>query len=189
VLTQVMTAAVDDRMISSTPCRPIRLPKSDDGEVVPPTVEQVTALADAIGDRWRAVVVTLAGWGLRIGELLGLSVSDVDFLRREIRVERQRSQAGALVPVKSKSSRRTVPVGQVVIDELAAHLAAFPSTGALFVDEVGEPLLGAGRRSPGPGSRRRTRGPLRPCALGSRRLCTSRGSSRPTTCGISTHRP
>jgi integrase len=141
VLTQVMTAAVDDRLISSTPCRRIRLPKTDAGEVVPPTVEQVTALADAISDRWRAVVVTLAGSGLRIGELLGLSVSDIDFLRREIRVERQRSQAGALVPVKSKSSRRTVPVGEVVIDELAAHLAAFPSAGALFVDEIGDPLL------------------------------------------------
>ncbi len=42
--------------------------------------------------------------------------------------------------MKSKTSRRTVPVGQVVIDELAAHLARHPSTDALFVDELGEPL-------------------------------------------------
>jgi len=68
-------------------------------------------------------------------------VADVDFLRRTIRVERQRNQAGALGPVKSKSSRRVVPVGQVVIDELAAHLAAYPSDDALFVDEIGQPLL------------------------------------------------
>jgi integrase len=33
-----------------------------------------------------------------------------------------------------------VPVGQVVIEELASHLAAFPSEGPLFVDEVGDPL-------------------------------------------------
>jgi integrase len=33
-----------------------------------------------------------------------------------------------------------VPVGQIVIDALAAYLAAFPHDGALFVDEIGEPL-------------------------------------------------
>jgi integrase len=35
------------------------------------------------------VAVTLAGSGLRIGELLGLDVRHVDFLRKTIRVERQ----------------------------------------------------------------------------------------------------
>lgn len=140
VATQVFVAAVDDRVIALTPCRKIRLPKDEQNEVVPPTVEQVQSLADAIGDRWRPFVVTLAGSGLRIGELLGLGVTDVDFLRREIRVERQRDQAGRIQPVKSKTSRRTVPVGQVVIDTLAAHLAAYPHDGALMIDEIGEPL-------------------------------------------------
>jgi len=32
-----------------------------------------------------------------------------------------------------------VPVGQVVIDALAAHLAAYPHEGPLVVDEIGEP--------------------------------------------------
>jgi len=140
VTTQVFAAAVDDRVIAHSPCKKINLPKADDAEVVPPTLEQVAAMADVIGDRWRALVITLAGSGLRIAEMLGLQVADVDFLRRTIRVERQRSQVGQLVPVKSKSSRRTVPVGQVVIDALAAHLATFPSDGALFLDEIGEPL-------------------------------------------------
>lgn len=99
------------------------------------------AYMDAIGERWRALVVTLAGSGVRIGELLGLEVADVDFLRRTIRVERQRDQRGQVRPVKSRTSRRTIPVGQVVIDALAAHLAAYPSTGALFADEIDEPLL------------------------------------------------
>ena len=66
-----------------------------------------------------AAVIALAGSGLRIGELLGLDVSDVDFLRRTIQVARQRAQSGELTPPKSKSSERTVPVGQTVIDALA----------------------------------------------------------------------
>lgn len=141
VLTQVFTAAVRDRVIARTPCEGVSLPKGDDAEVMPPTIEQVAAVAEAIGGRWHALVVTLAGSGLRIGELLGLQIADVDFLRRSVRVERQRLQSGALAPLKSKASRRTVPVGQVVIDELAAHLAAYPTAGPLFVDEVGDPLL------------------------------------------------
>jgi integrase len=140
VTAQVFASAVEDRVIASSPCRKITLPKSETGEVVPLTVEQVAAMVTTVDARYRAVVVTLAGSGLRIGELLGLTVSDVDFLRRTVRVERQRMQSGELAPVKSRTSRRTVPVGQVVIDELAAHLAAYPSDDALFVDEWGRPL-------------------------------------------------
>ena len=140
VAAQVFAAAVNDRVIAQSPCRKIRLPKGDGEEVVPPTVDEVAAVAEAIGDRWRALVVLLAGSGLRIGEARGLGVADVDFLRRTVRVERQRLQNGVLAPLKSKSSRRTVPVGQVVIDELAAHLAKYPTDDALFVDELGAPL-------------------------------------------------
>jgi integrase len=140
VAAQVFAAAVDDRVISASPCRKIALPKGGGDEVVPPTVEEVEAVRDALEERWRAVALALAGSGLRIGELLGLQVADVDFLRRTIRVERQRLQSGAIAPLKTKASRRTVPVGQVVIDALAAHLAEYPSTEALFVDELGRPL-------------------------------------------------
>jgi integrase len=131
--------AAEDRIIAASPCRRIVLPKADGGEVVPPTIVQVLAVRDALDARWRAVVVTLAGSGLRIGELIGLGVSDVDFLRRTIRVERQRLQSGALSTTKGRSVR-TVPVGQVVLDELAANLVANLSDGALFTDELGEPL-------------------------------------------------
>jgi integrase len=140
VTAQVFAAAVDDRVIPSSPCRRIKLPKGDGAELEIPTVEQVAAVADAMGERWRAVVVLLAGSGLRIGEARGLLVDDVDFLRRTVRVDKQRDQAGALAPVKSKTSRRVVPVGQVVVDELAGHLARYPSAGPLFADEFGDPL-------------------------------------------------
>lgn len=145
-MARVFAAAVDDKVIAHTPCRKVTLPKDHDGEVVPPTVEQVAAVADAIGDQWRALVVLLAGAGLRIGEARGLNVHDVDFLRRTVRVERQRLQSGVVAPLKSKASRRTVPVGQVVIDELTAHLTKYPTpaSGPLFVDELGQPL-GYGR--------------------------------------------
>jgi integrase len=61
----------------------------------------------------------MAGSGLRIGRALGLEVADVDFLRGVVRVERQRRQDGTLGPTKTAKSTRTVPLGQVVVDELA----------------------------------------------------------------------
>lgn len=141
VLVRVMDAAVEDRVIAISPCRRIALPKDHDDEIGVPTLEEIERVRGVLGERWQAITVVLAGSGLRVGELLGLRLSDVDFLRRTIRVERQRLQSNQIAPLKSKSSRRTVPVGQIVIDALAAHLATYPSTDeALFVDEVRGPL-------------------------------------------------
>ncbi|MEP7738759.1 tyrosine-type recombinase/integrase [Nocardioides sp. 31GB23] len=140
VAARVFAAAVDDRIIAHTPCRKIRLPKGGNEEVVPPTVDEVAAIIDVIDDRWVALIVLLAGSGLRIGEARGLEVRDVDLGRRTIRVERQRLQNGEVHALKSKASRRTVPIGQVVVEELAAHLSAYATDGPLFVDELGRAL-------------------------------------------------
>jgi integrase len=53
------------------------------------TVEQVGKLATSMPKRNQAMVITQAGLGLRIGELLALRVVDVDFLHRTVRVEFQ----------------------------------------------------------------------------------------------------
>lgn len=140
VTSRLFSAAVDDMVIASSPCRRIVLPQADSIEVSVPTVEQVSALVESVEPRYRAAVVLLAGSGVRIGELLGLRVSDVDWLRQTLRVERQRLQDGTIAPTKTAKSVRTVPLGQVVVDELAAHLATYPSSEWLFTTETGEPL-------------------------------------------------
>ncbi|MFD5446207.1 tyrosine-type recombinase/integrase [Streptomyces tendae] len=140
VLVRLMTAAVEDKVIASSPCRRITLPPMPDEEVIPPAVVQVEAMARVMPPYIRAAIVTLAGSGLRIGELLGLKVSDVDFKAGTIRVERQRLQSGKIGPPKTAKSRRTVPVGEVVTDALLTHLAARPSKEWLFTMEEGEPL-------------------------------------------------
>lgn len=101
----------------------------------------------SFGARQRALVVLLAGTGLRISEALGLQVGDVDFLRGTLRVERQRdSRAEGFIPPKTRSSVRTVPLGRVVVDELAAHLAAYgpADDGSIFTDELDQALTYSG---------------------------------------------
>lgn len=72
-----------------------------------------------------------AGTGLRPGELFGLTVERVDFLRRSIRVDRQlarvRPQGVALAPPKTPASYRRVPLAAAVADGLAAHLSQWPA--------------------------------------------------------------
>ncbi len=72
------------------------------------------------------MVYVAAGCGLRIGEVLGLEVDDVDFGNREIRVRRQlkvvTGRKPFLGPLKTKTSWRTVELPDVTADALERHL-------------------------------------------------------------------
>lgn len=146
-LRAIFAAAVDDRLIPQSPCgRRIRLPRAEGSEVVPMRPEQVRAMAETVNERYRALVVLLAGSGLRPGEGLGLTVDRVEWLRRMVRVDRQLAnvagRAPSLVAVKTPSSVRTVPVPQVVLDELARHLERHSPgpDGLIFTDTNGNPI-------------------------------------------------
>jgi integrase len=141
----IFAAAVRDRVIGNDPCAGVKLPAVHRERIVPLTVDQVDALAAALPARYRAVVVVAAGAGLRQGELFGLRVSDVDFLRRVVKVERQVQPAVgggyAVTPPKNTASVRTVPVGNVVVTALAEHLREYPadSDGFVFRTRAGGP--------------------------------------------------
>ena len=142
----IFKAAVGDRLIALSPCVGITLPKRNDAEVVPLTVSEVEAMAAAVPDRYRALIVFAAGMGLRQGECFGLTVDRVDFLRRQVRVDRQLVSALRGVPEfgppKSKAGFRTVPMPEVVASALAAHLARYRSGsyGLVFTSRTGNPL-------------------------------------------------
>jgi hypothetical protein len=152
--------------------------------VMPLTVEQVAALANAMPARYRSMVITQAGLGLRIGELLGLRVGDVDFLRRTVRVEWQFT-SGSKVRSEPKTpwSRRTIPAPQVVLDAVAGHLATYPADedGAVHHDSRNaarprllraQPLPKGGdeNRAAGGDDQPRPTAPLRVTAAGRRRI-------------------
>jgi len=136
LMAQIMLAAVEDRLISHTPCRKIQLPERVDTRIVIPTVEQVRAVIDRAPERGKALVFVAAGTGLRISELAGLTLDRVDFLRRTITVDRQLlGQAGGVPrfgPPKTKASTRVIPVPEELTDAIAAHLTAHPSPDVVF---------------------------------------------------------
>jgi integrase len=141
LLRSVYAAAVLDRLVAVSPVQRVKLAEHRPDRVVPLTVEQVRTWSEAVPPHMCAAVITQAGLGLRIGELLGLRVSDVDFLRRTVRIEVQRSRTRELVAPKTPRSRRSIPLPAVVSDALAAHLAEHGAAddGGVFANERGKP--------------------------------------------------
>jgi integrase len=142
----IFKAAVADRLIASSPCIRIALPKRADTEVIPLSVSDVAALAHAVPERYHALIVFAAGMGLRQGECFGLTIDRVDFLRRRVRVDRQLISVRAGVPEfgppKSKAGFRTVPMPELVVVALSAHLARYGPgpAGLVFTNTLGHPL-------------------------------------------------
>jgi integrase len=81
--------------------------------------------------------------GLRVGEALGLEVSAIDFLARNLAVTQQAvtvRRVTTLAPPKTSASVRTVPLADVVLTELASWLKRHPrsSHDLLMADANGD---------------------------------------------------
>ena len=143
----IFASAVRDDVIRKTPCIGIALPKRERHRqrVVPLEVDEVLAAADAMPERLRATVILAAGAGMRQGEVFGLTVDRLDFLRGFVHIDRQLltlDRQCQLGPPKTAASVRTVPLPATVRDALASHLAAFPAAtdGLVFTLKDGSPV-------------------------------------------------
>jgi integrase len=142
----ILRAAVADRVIASSPAVGIRLPKDPPRMVEPLATEVVEGLIDAVPARYQALVVLAAGTGMRQGECFGLTVDRLDFMRRQVTVDRQLVYLAGGPPMfgppKTQASYRSIPLPAVVVDSLAAHLASFPpaASGHVFTNDASEPI-------------------------------------------------
>jgi integrase len=129
LLRSLFNVAIADEVIPSNPCRlrgagtpkPARAPRAL-------TVEEVLALADAISDRFSALVLLLAFGGLRFGEATALRRCDVARDHTEVRIERS-VRTGRVGPPKTDAGRRIVALPQFVAEALAAHMDRYTPGG------------------------------------------------------------
>lgn len=146
IMSGIFKSAVRDRRIASSPFEGTRLPKVERARVAPLATELVYAIAGAVPDRYRVLVILAASTGVRQGEALGLTVDRVNFLRRTLIVDRQLVLLPGgepyLAPPKTEASMRVIPLPRVAVEALAGHLAAFPAgqDELVFTNDRGRPI-------------------------------------------------
>ena len=132
-LATVLNSAVADKLIPSSPCHEANIkrarPKPASRKTVPWTAGQVEAVREALPASDR-ILVDLGAWlGLRQGEIFGLAVEDLDFLRKVVHVRRQvrivRTRLVFALPKGGKE--RDILMPDTVALALAAHLAGHPA--------------------------------------------------------------
>jgi integrase len=91
---------------------------------------RIVAIRAELPERWRVFCDIGEGCGLRQGEILGLDVDLIDMLPHVLHVRQQvRIVEGKLVPAPPKhGSVRDVPMGEPIVQAIAAHMAEFPPT-------------------------------------------------------------
>lgn len=146
-LRQVLAQAVNDDRLVKNPCRIDGGGTERHPEQRFASLAELYALADAVGDRYRALVLTAGLTGVRQGELFGLQRRDVDLLHATITVRRKRLRlsSGKVIEGEPKSiaGRRTVAVPGPLVAELERHLGAHAQGGLdgyVFVSPDGLPL-------------------------------------------------
>ncbi len=147
LLSTIMSTAVTDGVIASSPCR-VRGAGIEHAQERPvASVAEVKALADAMPDLLRLIVLLATWCQLRRGEILGLRRKDVDPLHSVIHIEQSRtiSRNGTSIikSPKSRAGRRSLAVPRPVMEALVDHLESctHPDPDALlFCSLDGQPL-------------------------------------------------
>lgn len=88
------------------------------------TAEQVRSILSLASEPWRTIFTLAAMAGLRAGEVLGLSIDDLDFEQRLIFVRRSAWYGRLLLP-KSSRSVATVPMPEPLAEMLTNYLASW----------------------------------------------------------------
>ena len=145
----VMRAAFAGGRIGRDPTSGLKAPKiragEHDGRVGPddvPTRDEAVAILEAAPRQYRAAIA-LGIAGLRVGEVLGMSVDQLELDRRLVTVDRQLQRVGGeLVVTTPKAEKvRTIVAPSAVVLELRRHLRDHQDEGLLFRGRRGTPMM------------------------------------------------
>lgn len=147
LLKAVMQTAADDDLIKRNPCRIKGAGQEHAAERPTAEVEEVFGLADAIGPRWRLMVLLGAFASMRPEELAELRGKDVDQDRGSVWVIRAAPELTTGERVigdpKSRAGKREIILPEFLRLDVKRHLDWYAEKGPeglVFVGERGAPL-------------------------------------------------
>lgn len=154
-LSALFATAVEDGVLRSSPAQGIRIPAApetedeDEQEAKAMTREELGILLAALPEQHQLFFEFLAHTGLRIGEAAGLTWEHVDLGDKPKLRVREQVYRGKRKRLKTKGSRRDIPLSPQMAKRLLTHRAGnyqagaspvFPSPGKLRRTEAGLPF-------------------------------------------------
>ena len=112
--------AVEWDFLRVNPAQVVKGPRLDHPEMDFLTPDEIRALLEALDPEWRPLFFTAIFTGMRLGELLALQWSDLDWLGGTIRVRRS-VWHGAFQEPKSRGSVRTIGMSPLLTGVLMEH--------------------------------------------------------------------
>jgi integrase len=132
-LAQIMADAVHDGIVPRSPCSRRTSPPMAKQRPYVATTQQVWTLHDAMPNELQPAILLGAFAGLRVAEVCGLRVADVDFMRGVITPAVQYPAE----PLKTEISRTPIPIPRSLANTLAAHVGRFHAE-HILTGEAGE---------------------------------------------------
>jgi integrase len=143
---QVMNYSVRHKYIDYNPVRDAARPKGQGGEeqetIKVLTPKQINNFLDVVGDQKFFVLFILAIMsGAREGELFGLKWTDIDWVNKQVHIQRTFNN-GAWYKPKSKTSNRKIDLAPGVLSELMKWKDACPpgELNLVFPNAEGKPI-------------------------------------------------
>jgi len=145
LLGRICNDAVNGGLIARTPCRDVTLPKIEDTEKRFLSPDEISQLADTIDPRYRALVVTAAYTGCRVGELIALDTDRYQPQKRIFRIERSLAEVRGHLRFgqpKTAAARRAVALPTWLPHIIDQHLNDYPPgpDGLIFTAPQGGPI-------------------------------------------------
>lgn len=143
VLRRELQVAVEKEKIPTNPCDRVQPPRVPKREMVFLTWEEAVDLAEAINERYRALIYLAVDSGMRCSELVGLRRAKVDLNRGKVRVTEQhiRLEAGEWLRKEPKTAAgvRSITISRETAAILAEHVERFtvPGLDSLVFPEPG----------------------------------------------------
>jgi integrase len=125
--------------LAAIPCSKRTAPSKGKQKVYVATTEQIWQFRDAMPEHLRAAVLLGAFAGLRIGEVCGLRVADVDFMRGIVHPVQQYGGGD----LKTPGSSAAIPIPRDLANMLGASVQRF-GTDHMVTDGDGRPMSPSG---------------------------------------------
>jgi integrase len=126
LLSQIMTAAVGNELLATSPCRGIKLPKMPQTEPHILTEAEAASIAANTRPPYDLLIWVLAYTGLRVGEVFALQRRDVDLTSHTLTVARNVVEIGGRPHFDTPKSGkpREVSMPDLLTTKLRVHLDA-----------------------------------------------------------------